>query len=357
VAVEKIVTLILKAKDEASAILDGASKKLSGLGGAAKLVLAAVATATAAATGAIAATVTKVLSWGDDLGKAADRMGVTTDELNALRMAADLSGISTNDLERAFRRMSRSIADGLDGSKAQVEAFQQLGISLDDLSRMSPAQAFETIIGALDGVEDQTKKTQLAFDIFGRAGTSMFNLTTESITLAKQEIEEFGLGLSRVDAAKMEEVNDSFTRIKLAMQGVGVQLTIALLDPLKELALRFVELSKDGTLREWADKVGRSFGDLITWFTELTTKTQDIGNAFTILGGMWQGMVGTFQVAGNAIAYAIITPIESVLQVLNAATFGRIGWLDDAANQAREFRDVAGQAFLDGGGKIKDGVQ
>lgn len=33
-AVEKIVTLILKAKDEASAIIDSAGKRLSGLGDA-----------------------------------------------------------------------------------------------------------------------------------------------------------------------------------------------------------------------------------------------------------------------------------------------------------------------------------
>ena len=355
-AVEKVVTLILKAKDEASAVLDGAKTRLSGLGEAAKVVFAAMAAAAVAATAAITATVKSVLSWGDDLAKSADRMGITTEALGALRLAGDLAGVSAGELENMFRRMSRSIDDAVSGSTRQVEAFEALGISIADLSKQTPDQQFKTILGALDGIEDQSRKVALAYDLLGRSGTAAFNLTAEAIAAAEEEIKVFGIELNRVDAAKMEDVNDSFTRIRTAMKGVGVQLTLELLDPLKALAQRFVDLAKDGTLAEWGAKVGQVVGDLITWFEGLTHKTQDIGNAFSLLGGIFQSLVGVFQIAGNSLAVAILSPIEAILKVLNAATFGKIGFLDEAARQVEEFNDVAKKAVGDGVDRLKNGI-
>lgn len=359
-ALEKTIQLVLKAKDEASSVLKGVGTKMKDFGIAAGKALIGLGVAAAAATAAVAAVVQKTLDFGDNLGKTADQLGITTEALAGLRLAGDLAGISAGELDKSVRTLQRNIAEAADGTAAQADAFENLGLSIKEVQKLSPEEQFIQVVGALNQVEDQTVKTQVALDLFGRAGAKALNLTEEGMRAALKESEDFGLSISRLDAKNMEDVNDATTRVKTAFQGAGTQLTLALLEPLKGLALRLVELAKNGTLAEWGRRVGDVAGDIISFITDTILATGKLDAAFKLVSSGFTVFTSTVKVAAAGIALALTQAIAAPLNILNTLTFGKIGFLDDITTGINDFRTGAvismKEAMSDLSSSTSDGI-
>ena len=72
-------------------------------------------------------------SAGDQLDKMAARTGISTNALSELGFAAEQSGTNLESIEKAVRRMQVSVYDLAQNSSTAVDAFDALGISLDQL--------------------------------------------------------------------------------------------------------------------------------------------------------------------------------------------------------------------------------
>ena len=68
----------------------------------------------------------------DEIGKSAGKVGVTTDEIQKLRFAAEQTGGSASELDKALERLNNSIGEARQGTGEGKKAFEQLGISLND---------------------------------------------------------------------------------------------------------------------------------------------------------------------------------------------------------------------------------
>ena len=58
----------------------------------------------------------------------------------------------------------------VEGSKGTLEAFERLNLSIEDVKRQNVDQAFTSVAEAIAGVEDPMEQTQLAMELFGKAG-------------------------------------------------------------------------------------------------------------------------------------------------------------------------------------------
>ncbi len=215
------------------------------------------------ATVAITALTVKVLNLGDNLAKTADKLGTTTEELSAMRHAGQLAGLEISDIDRSLQFMQRNIAEAADGMSAQADAFKKLGISIEDVQKAGPGDAMQMIIKGLAGIENQTEKTQIAMDIFGRSGASLLNLTAEGLESARKEADLFGISMSRQDARAMENINDSITRVKAALTGASIQLVKTFAPALEAIGAKLVEWSASGKLSQWAKDLGKFLVDVI----------------------------------------------------------------------------------------------
>jgi hypothetical protein len=95
---------------------------------------------------------------------------------------------------------------------------------------MSPDEQFRKIAGAMQGVAGAGDKARLAYDIFGRSGVSLVNtlaLGEDGLKGVTEEAKALGIAVSRPEAAKIEQLNDSIYRIKSAFTGLGHQAAIA----------------------------------------------------------------------------------------------------------------------------------
>ena len=113
---------------------------------------------------------------GDDVAKTADKLGIGIEELQELRYAAERSGVSTSSFDTALEKMTKNIGLALEGTGAQKDALDALGLSAEDLASMLPDDALGVIAERMRGVSTQAEKAALANDIFGRSGIGMLNM-------------------------------------------------------------------------------------------------------------------------------------------------------------------------------------
>jgi len=181
----------------------------------------------------VLAAVRNQLNAADELSKSAQRLGVPIEELSALRHAADMSAVSTSDLDNGLRRLSRNMQDASTGGKKTSALFRDLGISVSDANgKLRPtSEVMADAADRLAAMPDGAKKTALAFELFGRAGTNlipMLNAGREGLQGMLKEARELGLVVDQKTGKAAENFNDNLSRLSKTVRGVLLQSTAAL---------------------------------------------------------------------------------------------------------------------------------
>jgi len=275
-------------------------------------------------TGAVNDTINAI----DDLAKSADRMGVATEELQTFRLAADLAGISSESLTTAFRFSQRALSEAASGTKEYADSFQMLGLSTAALRQMGAAEQFQAIVTALQKVTDQTDRTRLAMELFGRSGTQMLTFDAASMADAARTIDQMGGAISRIDAAKVEAAQDAMTRTKAAVSILWAELTIKLAPAIEGLA----------------DKLT----NLIAWFGGLdagAVKAAAEMTAFAVAFGTVLWLIPRVVAGVRAVVSAL--QAMATAQAITTALSGPAGWarLAIAAGVAAGAVGLVSEAF------------
>lgn len=212
---------------------------------AAKMGAAAVA-AGAAMTAAIYAKQSKTI---DQLAKTADALNLTTESLQALNHMAELNGVSSESMAKGLRRMEVNLGMAARQGGASAKALEDVGVSIEDIIKLSPDKQIQALSDAIAGVENQSIKASIATDLFGRDGVAMLKVLNQiekdGLDPTVQKLKDYGIAISRVDAAQVEAANDAFLEAQKVVEGLGNTLTVELAPFVKELADRFVNLAEE----------------------------------------------------------------------------------------------------------------
>lgn len=166
----------------------------------------------------------------DEIAKMARPLGIATDRFQAMAMVAQEAGVSQNSLANAVGRMQRVLVDATDGSASAARALDRLGVSVDQIRRLSPDEQFRTIAQSLNAIEDPTERAAAAMEVFGRSGREMINMLDDyggALDEAADFQRQFGIAVSDEQAAAIERANDSLGRLGMAFRGLGNQLAVA----------------------------------------------------------------------------------------------------------------------------------
>ncbi|MEW5248918.1 hypothetical protein [Microbulbifer discodermiae] len=325
-----------------------------GFGKLAKRSAVAFAAMAAAAATGIGAIVAHSLKVNDQLAKTADKLGLTTEALAGLRHAADLTGVSQSKLDMGLQRMTRRVAEAAKGTGEARGALQELGLSAQQLARLSPDQQFARIASAMDQVGSQSDRVRLGFKLFDSEGVDLINtlkLGEQGLASVSRETEVLGLAISRVDAAKMEQANDAMTRAGGVVKGLGNQITTKV-SPL-------VTAVADG-FTDWAVNIGGFEGVVNSAFNGVVQGAVLVLDAFhpveltfnlLKLGalGIGQAVADAMAAGGSSVSRFLtdfMTPfrvaIISVLELINKGiqklnSFGLV--TDTAAARAQAMAD------------------
>lgn len=227
--------------------ISSAENKMQSFGGVlgglktAAVGLGAAMLASAGVNG-LSAMVARSMQLRDAQAKLADRLGITTQSVAALSLQSELSGIGMDGMERALQKMTVRLQDAAEQGGPVADAIKKIGLNVYELASKKPDEAFFMIADAMKNMTNANEKLNSVSDIFGDkslAITNMLNEGREGFDLAAQKATEFGTAISRVDAAKLEAANDSFTLMKESVDGLATRIGIRLSPMLEQMAANF----------------------------------------------------------------------------------------------------------------------
>jgi hypothetical protein len=121
----------------------------------------------AAVMGGIAK-VSNVLDAGKELADTSMATGLATADILKMRKEFKLAGRDASEIAPAVQKMQKALVNGT-GDKA----LQKLGLNLQALRKLSPAEQFHQIGKAIAGMADPAERTAAAMAIFGKTGATM----------------------------------------------------------------------------------------------------------------------------------------------------------------------------------------
>lgn len=290
----------------------------------------------------------------DQTNDLAQRLGMGVESLQALQMAAKLSGI--NDATGALQKLT--VAVGNAAESGNTEAFTKLGLDFQALQAMSPEEQFRAVQQAIAALPTPAEKAAAAVAIFGRSGVELLPLMNQNLAEVEDRMRRLGaiVGTDQVEA--IGSMNDSLDMVKATFDGIIGQVVGNLAPVVESLAnefLAFVEsfnsVSGSGgegianaitdALLDIADYFAGIFDSAVQGFDGFGVTLQEVGEVFKFVGNVFTAVSETlragfngFQVAGNLLALGLGKFLEGIGSWVSSdlEQFGR----DMAANAQRE---------------------
>jgi len=153
-----------------------ASSAMSTGFGAASRALAPLAAAFSAA--AIAQRIWAAGMKAADLGEQAEQIGLTTDQLQAYRLAAAQSGVSAEQLDASMMKLARGMGSANEGSEEMITRFERLGVKLlDGEGKLRKASdVMPEVARGLLAIGSETERSALMQELFGRSGSRLVTI-------------------------------------------------------------------------------------------------------------------------------------------------------------------------------------
>lgn len=186
------------------------------------LAIAGVTGATAILTGKIVKSAQAVAEYGDEVDKTSQKMGLSAEAYQKWNYVLNLAGTEMSSMTTGLKTLTNQIDDAKNGSEDAQKRFERLGISMDDLNKMSREEAFERVIKGFQGMADSTDRAALANDLFGRSGQNLAPLFNQSAEQTEEQIklaERYGMVMPDAAVKASAAFQDSLTTMQMTMTG------------------------------------------------------------------------------------------------------------------------------------------
>jgi len=248
------IEITFKVRDYALPVLQKIQRFMRGLGSAITAPFRGVFSILTSVRGAItgfytflaakagAQAFTGLLEDAGSLQRFAKSLGTTVEELSELRGAFILADVPAQEFEGILRSLQQTTAKLLSGQgKGNLAAvFRDLGISLEDLGRLSPGQLFERIATSLGKFSSAQDKALILSRLFPEQFEKLVPLLgdgQQAFAGFVAEARKFGATISGGEAAAAGSFSDALKKLKLSVEDVGLALATAF----GERAAGFVE--------------------------------------------------------------------------------------------------------------------
>lgn len=343
-----------------------------GIGSALKGATTVLAAGTAAVTGAIVKGSQEVASYGDNIDKMSQKMGMSAQSYQEWDAVMQHSGTSMEAMKSSMKTLANAAV-------SNNKAFAELGITQEQLNSMSQEELFAATITALQNVEDTTTRTYLAGKTLGKGATelgALLNTSAEDTQKMRDRVHELG-GVMGDDAVKAAaQFQDNMQDMQTAISGIGRGMISELLPSMNEIIAGFTSLitGEEGATEALTsgfsslfDNLGGIMDNIITKITELMPSI--IEGISTILPQIIEMAAKLIISFAEALVQALPNLLTTVLPALAEAAINIIIALGEAlitaAPQLIEagfklfemFRDsISGGDFLEKGQEILTNV-
>lgn len=212
---------VKKAGDESSKAAKGGFTVLKGvlanLGAEAvkaipKALITGITNLSKATVGAVA----DVGKLGDEIAKNAKKANISATGYQEWSYILERNGSNIEGMKNAMLKLETA-------AESNNKAFQELGITQDQLKAMSPEETFNATIKALQDIDDEGKRSVIASKLLGKSfGVELGSLlksSSEDTEALRQKVHELGGVMSDEALNSSERFADSLTNAKTALKG------------------------------------------------------------------------------------------------------------------------------------------
>lgn len=269
-----------------------AKKSAKGLGDHLKGALGVAADTAKVALAGLTVAIGASIRSMDSMAKHADKVGLAVEDLQRLRHAADLSGVSTQTLDMAMQRFSRRVGEAAQGTGELKSTLEQYGIQIKnaDGSMRSQVDILRDLANVIQGTTSAQERLRIANKAFDSEGAALVNTLkdgADGLNAMMREADELGIVFDRNTAANAEKFSDNLTRLRKILGGLVTQITADLLPYLAQFSdwvvangpqIRAFAAGAIAFLAEGIGNVANRIRDLIKMFDSMLARL-NVANA------------------------------------------------------------------------------
>lgn len=156
-------------------------------------------------------------AYGDNIDKMSQKLGISAQAYQEWDAVLQHSGSSIDAMKPAFKTL-------ISQAEAGSDAFQELGLSQDQLASMNQEQIFAATIEALQNMEEGSERTALAQKLLGRSAMELgplLNTSAEDTEAMKQRVHELGGVMSDAAVKDAAAYQDALQDMQTAISGLS----------------------------------------------------------------------------------------------------------------------------------------
>lgn len=229
----------LSAVDATKTAFDSVGRNLANLQTASASVAGALASiGVGVSVGSLVAMVRHINDGVDALNDLKDATGASIENISALEDVARRSGASFDTVGTALVKLNQALNSAKPGSDTE-RAIKSIGLSVQELKAMDPAEAFQKIAVNLSGYADDANKARLTQELFGKS-------LKEVAPLLKDLAESGKLNgtVTTAQAEAAEKLNKQIAGLQKNALDAGRAITAYLVPALSDGVERFMLANK-----------------------------------------------------------------------------------------------------------------
>ena len=247
-----------------------ASKLSKGLGNGIKTAAkwaAGIAAGAVAGGAALFGMATKAAESTDRIDKLSQKIGISRKGFQEWDFILSQSGTDIEKMQVGLKTLVQRMGESADGTGKGAAAFDDLGISATDLNGelRSQEEVFEDVVRKMQEMPEGAEKSQLAFELFGKAGLELMpllNSTGGSVDELKQKAADLGIVLSDEAVDAGVQFTDTMDQMKRSIGAMGTEIGVAVMPIIQQAADWVIDHMPQ--IREVAGAVFTAVGDFVT---------------------------------------------------------------------------------------------
>lgn len=333
---------VITVKDDGSAVLnkfgknaENADSKMSKLSSGLGVVAKGATVAAGAFAGAGVAMFAMIKSVNDNIdkqGKFAQKIGFSIEALSEYQHAAQLSGMSSDQLNKSMLKLTEGLDNARSGSGEAMKSLQILeSVIGKDLinSGMSAEQLMPLLADGFSKMTDAGQKTAIAMDLFGKEGSTMVNMLSSGssgLSAMREEARKLGATITGDAAGSAANFNDELLRLQQAWESIVrvfvVEATPKITEMMQGLKEEFLN-NKDA----YVD----FFLDLFKFITSAI--------------GSFQQMKLRVEIAFKSVLIALVASIEGIMAGIMEMINATIEGINILLPKSKELSKIQYEAF------------
>jgi len=212
-------------------------------GGMSRLTKGVIAAGAAfLAVGGFVTAVSRAARSLDDLGKQARAVGVDVEFLQELRFIGLERGVE--NIDRGLEAFARRLSEARQGTGEARDAFERLGLTLEDLQRLDVESAFREVVERTDETVSGVERAGIAADLFSRRFIRLANVlgeTNAELEDSRQRFRELGLIIDRQTVAEAERATNQMDLLKEQLSATALAVFADFTPAFEEMTVQLQE--------------------------------------------------------------------------------------------------------------------